>query len=1400
VTLTTLPRPDQKFVLCIFELFDYAVSSGFSDVIGPEITLKFPDLVYYPLIPTLSSSSSICSDSRITGSDCLLTFTFPTIALPSTFETTSLAILTGCSVPIRIDRQGTIIGDGPLGVISRGKPFAVGPDGPIILYSFQFYAIRAAELPSIITCQANIAKSILSPYLHLVSNGVIIREYQAVLYTDIRILPDLATCYSRSTSTCILRFDILKSTPDKSFTVAFDGYFTTPPNSPPPTPCNDGSLSDRPNTHELYCQTFQKSFHDNDHRNSLGPEVNALLTGRFFQANIPVQLGAVSNGIIFDRPILHDWDETICADINSPTCVLKITSYYTGPPIQLHFDLFPFETQFDRVLCSSSQMSIGRTTGWTVYLPGHDAPNVSPNQWVVKEDTWPMTCEISFLIQYRHTYNYQGLQTKLIRFTQYPIIDYRENLQTAMNIDLIGGSSVQYTKFPFQIEELPNCSNPDIHECTLRFNSKFDPLALTNHPRSFGIHIPGADPNYLIQFPSYTLTYTNFVHIVMTHSIQMLAAENGPFSTTVPYFAVEIASNAEDKDFYIDNTTNAYFELTFKKLIDSNYARDADPALSTLSTPYWVSYAGGFLTDTTQPIDFYDTNNPNGLEIVFLPYTSATFGDDCEDSLSLYCSVHLTRRGGFDKTWFTAVSIDTATESPVNAIGGFDSFRTADLQPLADLKFGLLGTEPCVVLEWTAFKSGLEDPIPTQGIVKFTKGPNTYDDLIINVFKPNDDITLVEYSFILRQKTAFSVDVLPVYGEDCGAYTTATCTADYIINNDVPPNWDIIAHPLPTGAIHSIVSETDVVADRTANLSLKYEVQTVCSNTVAVSSESGGTEFQKVIFRFYKLETAIPGVVKKLLEPQLPDGFVYPRVDSYTWPLNDPNGVVIPSDFISLSNTNGQQIQRADRTKPMICRIQYALHNVISKPRHRLVPIVLHDKVLNHYRGDSVFIPQMGWTPIIVENDPSCTTVQLRKYVYGDYDFQLCHLKASFYGSPRFPMNGLWYVTRADDTYHPLIPNFANYHFYEEKHDVPPLILNATYSKIGIKGENGPMAVTKAIWGQPQFAKVLPQSDWAGCLGLWAYTGPGAVEGMRVFNFTTRPENAYKHFSGWVTFGTPIVDRVPGMENFPIPGWVSKYTSFATPPTQIPLLLNAKVGWTLPMFTIPPMTYSRTISMALNQTSFEVPGMSILRLTSRVKLWHGYLDTDFGFRTPMPCVSTASPDYKEGSMISYADYLALAQLPIEAHDAHLMALQNQTVPGLRASDPPAFIDPGPRMPPLPFQRVLGWWVPEIANTVIPRNGTMLKTVQEYRMAWKPNESWYSPPFGTALGAINQDCMTYVPISHVYPSKREEVKFTFQLYEMKDLGFGIINFYSHHTFPSVVPTARLLAAPVAQDQK
>jgi hypothetical protein len=36
--------------------------------------------------------------------------------------------------------------------------------------------------------------------------------------------------------------------------------------------------------------------------------------------------------------------------------------------------------------------------------------------------------------------------------------------------------------------------------------------------------------------------------------------------------------------------------------------------------------------------------------------------------------------------------------------------------------------------------------------------------------------------------------------------------------------------------------------------------------------------------------------------------------------------------------------------------------------------------------------------------------------------------------------------------------------------------------------------------------------------------------------------------------------------------------------------------------------------------------------------------------------------------------------------------------------------------------------------------------------------------------------------------------------MKDLGFGIINFYSHHTFPSVVPTARLLAAPVAQDQK
>jgi hypothetical protein len=1402
-----------NFVLCDLLLNPRTSYPSIVLTVTNNTPVELPAISYYPNAPIVNSLSNICANNQSTA-DCPLEIVFETNSLPFRLQTTSSAKFKSCTVGFKLDELGTQSGTGPISIKSTVDDYVNG----IKLNTYEFSILDGSDIsqiPLVFSCNIDMTKSPLSPLMYSISNnGIILKKYRNVVFGDdsVYLTPN---CSDGSSSTCLVQFELLRILPNFNFSPTFSAYFTTIDSSPKPIPCPDTMSPPRGDSYVLYCQEFQKAFWYGPDMAALKNQVKVTLLGDNFGSTLPVLL----TGVKFDSPFKYTWDTVTCADPTTPLCSLTLTSTYSGPPIQLHMDYLPYNDDFDSISCTSSYMDVKRTSGWSVFFPGLDSANISANAWVPKHDE-PFSCQINFLLKFNYNYDYTNQKARLTGFNQYPNIVHRDSFNTALDLTFLSGSAVQFTTFPFTVQHQPNCLVNYSSFCEIRVIADTATLNPHNYPRSFSVAFGGADVLHLTRWPDYTVKAVNFVSLQLDTTIEV--GEPGPennFSQSTPYFMFELFSTVDNLDhFYVDKTQPAYFSITFRKEAHALYTKAVTAGSKPPLVPYWVSYGNAPLPPSSQPTNFMDPTQTQGVEISYRPDTMATFDENCFDPDSVYCTVSATRWGASQFTYFAAEAKVAATGAETDILTHAAAFRKADYTALTvipdQLKMlvgGNVVMQPCIKIDWNVFKKDPNDPtepIPTTTRIHFTKGIGTNHLFTMYIFYPNAQgfITgLVSAS----QLTIFEGDGIPTWEEDCSAFTSPSCTANYIFNNDIPPGWDLFSHKLPNGIIHSIHPTTaplPTMLDLNFNLVFKAEV--LCDNaTPVITYDDQNNQISKIptlTFTFSKLKLSIPEAVVSTLPKAVADQIKplrEPIAGGFEYPAGSGNRFT--SDYIALTNTGPVAILRKDLTKPLRCSIHYVLHNVISRTKIKLQPMTMHSRPLytalkQYYRATGAFIPAMGWTPIIVENQPDCTTQQ-----YGNnYTPEIgengtfCHLKVSLFGTPSFPMNSLFYTT--DDSYspHPLIQSDRFFHFY----------LRPVYEwEEKAAGIDFTKPFSDPRVNIPDLEKKTElDSLYLGSLGLFP-TVPGRLG--RTFNFTTLPRLATQPFVSWVIFMNR--DR-------------AVYPPMVTPPVSIPLTFNRLAPVIIPWFAIPSMIYGATVKLTFNQTSFSAPGNTIMHLHTNVNMITSTFETDFGFRAVVPCIQDFNPLSDDGRVIPYDKWLellkigdlarAVDQAGLTAILRDQQALIDTWYKDKLWSDPfrpiAATSQDVPIMGQLPTPQIVGMFMPKPLGSTQSALGTIKEA--QFWTSYVPNPLFATgmTVSGTTVLAPNpkyftgQRCMTYIPVNTEFPTPakinpiseagitteelnstpKRTVRHEFQILGYDSLGYGDIFYYANHDLP------------------
>jgi len=127
--------------------------------------------------------------------------------------------------------------------------------------------------------------------------------------------------------------------------------------------------------------------------------------------------------------------------------------------------------------------------------------------------------------------------------------------------------------------------------------------------------------------------------------------------------------------------------------------------------------------------------------------------------------------------------------------------QSGAIDDMGDGTPGYLGYIP-----WNQFTS--DDPTqPLPSLIEFAilKTIGSSEVLNIIIYSMTPDFTKVVAQILYSQKVQFLGDAFPVFdGSTCNSYTSPICTADYVINNSIPPNWMVMQHPINTQIVNKI--------------------------------------------------------------------------------------------------------------------------------------------------------------------------------------------------------------------------------------------------------------------------------------------------------------------------------------------------------------------------------------------------------------------------------------------------------------------------------------------------------------------------------------------------------------------------------------------------------------------
>ena len=918
--------------MCQFNILPGTVqaqlATPFLDKQGNPIYLPALNFFTWPFefIPKSPSCTDLESLEPCTG-----TFTFPTNGLPVTIKTTSSIANLG-----NPDLTITLVDSQPLGT-----------SGQELTYRIDAARTIASDITQ---STAVLKKSQLSPYLQFYSKQTLISMSTLPRFNSVEITP-AQDCYGLATPLCTLMFRVNKYLFQyQELFVRPLSYLTAPTNTIGPCPDGTDTGTDIGQDYVLLCQTWRKPLDSVDERAALQGKISLLLSGPSYS----IETSIPADNIAMLSPFWVDWDLDLCRDSTIPVCTASVESVYSGPPIEVGISM-PFDSQIDRVECNTNQMSVSPNK---LNMPSLTAPVSSGDVIAPTGDVYHQ-CKVFFTIGYQQQYDFSNTSIKItsFRFGLSPLL----RAKFTAELPLPSKTDINFSAFPIVITPYDDCGTASLPFCTVDLSVDPTKVSPENFFRSVTLYLPGADSQYALE-KGYTLTNSGFNQATITHNIEILPDSDPTNQLRIDalLFVITIKHTQSGLQTYLNSTIPAVITIQYRKLPNiAIAANETTPG----STPWFYSYA--YVSVLTQPpLAQVIPNFPTSYPVIFRAPESPVFSSDCMNPSSLYCTLSLTRwRPDLVKTYFSAYFEDFQGNQLPTQVTALRTDRylinsqIGAIDDMGDGTPGYLGYIP-----WNQFTS--DDPTqPLPSLIEFAilKTIGSSEVLNIIIYSMTPDFTKVVAQILYSQKVQFLGDAFPVFdGSTCNSYTSPICTADYVINNSIPPNWMVMQHPINTQIVNKISIDS-------------------CSNTNSSNP--------------------------------IPFSLVLSRAGSA-----DFSNIIRQEDFISLSNPSATAIYPVDPTAPITCKVSFVLNNIVSPPKHIVKPFAVQNQTQD-LPGQtiplSVILPRMAWSPTSLSPLPNCLTHQPQ--------LSSCTIRADFFGTPDNPIFNLTQTLPPSFIVHPLI-------------------------------------------------------------------------------------------------------------------------------------------------------------------------------------------------------------------------------------------------------------------------------------------------------------------------------------------------------------------------------------------
>jgi hypothetical protein len=984
--LVLKPYPNQTVVRCIFFFAD---GTTFDEQVLSS-TISLPAFTYLEAPIQFIPTTTICKDQG-SNSDCEGYLSAPINGMPFLIKTTSLMTPKPSCTQMVITEKNV-------------EPYG---GGDVNIYTYSISMGESNQGRNFLNCDISLKKSQVSPYFYyfrqsttLLSFGQsrdIIFSLATVNPVDTRINPN---CHDGKDNQCTLIFELdkhlLSAASTRSqiaeFHFSFPEYFIIIPDerlvlcpSEYATSAHDLELNN------LWCLTVRKPLELLTTRENIPDNIVTInIVAPLIQLTLELDITAIE----FTTPVWFEYDD-YCIDEITPFCGIIIQSKYQGPPMTLTFSALPFDNRIEYLDCwATTQMYI---TTSQITFPSKLYKNNGGGYVRLPPGSTSHMCVSYTAIAYKTVYPNDG-ELKWVLNSQLDGLtgEISRDITPKSHQPLLGGPNVQFRKFPIQMDNRPNCLDRYDTMCTIAFYTFFDPSNQMSWMRSFDVYIPGVDSDFMrktIYMDKYLIEFENFRFVNHVVTAQILPANiqiptfdhTGSYLDQKWYFSINLSSEYYAEGFWEDSSKPTVITLTFRKAPDSLFRPEVGEGI----VPYFLSYAQSPLSQqpTRDELFFTPEAKSGGLASFVRPNYFVYTGKNCDNDWKFNCRLTL-RRWTTDKfTYFLIIPQPLYKNVPLESMNLNFVFLNQDMGPI-DVQ---IQPAPGIGAGYV-FKVDVDTlPISNTGVSPdgaaytdydcyFTRQTGLYIHTVVYffdfAFDPSTNLPYpIRTPWQLEQPGVFETDALPTFHDDCGLNTDPFCTITYTFNDNLPPNWVAMEHPLPDGILDGLIADSFT-----------------CSN-IAPDVNTGD----------------IPSPTISLMSPG-------------TTSLHNTTPRDTP--WIRVENRNTVPIMLTKDDVPFTCTIILRLLPGRGPQRQRLNLWTIHTIDVEHMNlRNPVFVPDIAWSPVQVTPSDDCRTTTMTSYA--------CTLTARIWGSDEHPVisiNNMFGI----EAKHPLF-QYGTHKFYSRR-------------------------------------------------------------------------------------------------------------------------------------------------------------------------------------------------------------------------------------------------------------------------------------------------------------------------------------------------------------------------------